>query len=68
MFKRTLFVLLVFIIFEKSHSTDDSSSIQNTLKKFNETLHKLPVEFDTLIDDVEEELKEVWGKYPISVR
>lgn len=63
MFRQAVFVLLVCIIFEGSRSTDDSSSIQNTLKKLNDTLHKLPVEFDTVIDDVEEELKEVWGKY-----
>ena len=63
MFRQTLFVLLVFIIFEKSRSTDDSTSIQNTFKKFNETLHKLPIDFDTFVDDVKEELNEVWSKY-----
>ena len=68
MFRQILFVLLVFIIFEESRSTDDSISIQNTLKKFNETLHKLPVEFDFVIEDVEEELKEVWGKNHILIR
>ena len=63
MFRQNLFVLLVFIIFEESRSTDDSTSIQNTFKKFNETLHKLPIDFDTFVDDVKEELNEAWGKY-----
>ena len=63
MYRQTLFVLLFCITFDTSRCTDDSNSIQNTFKKFNETLHKLPVEFDTFVDDVKEELNEVWSKY-----